>query len=42
LAVAAKEALQVLRKDPSEAAGQVKERFQLMAIAATREPILAT
>ena len=35
-------ALQVLRKDPSETAGRVKERFQLLAIAPTPEPVLAT
>jgi SRSO17 transposase len=35
-------ALQVLRKDPSETAGRVKGRFQLLAIAPTPEPVLAT
>jgi len=34
-------AIQVLRRDPSETAGQVKERFQLMAIATRQEPVLA-
>jgi hypothetical protein len=34
-------ALQVLRKDPSETAGRVKERFQPLAIATTPEPVLA-
>lgn len=35
-------ALQILRKDPSETAGQVKERFHLLAIATTPQPVLAT
>lgn len=34
-------ALQLLKQDPSETAGRVKERFQLQAIAGIREPMPA-
>ena len=34
-------ALQLLKQDPSETAGQVKERFQLQAIVGIREPMPA-